>query len=108
MAALISTVDGMIMSSASLMLNDISLRLFKPNADDNHQKLVMRIMQVVFIILVINLVPIAQTYQTVIALPLHIMAAPGAREDCGQSTVTPWSSVTVMFERSTSPVLVTT
>jgi SSS family solute:Na+ symporter len=51
MAALVSTIDGMISSSSSLLTNDFYLRFMNKNASGKAQKNAMRIFEVIIIVL---------------------------------------------------------
>jgi SSS family solute:Na+ symporter len=57
MAALLSTVDGLLAGSSSLLNQDIYKRFIKRNASDRHLKVVARIIQLVIIVIVLLIVP---------------------------------------------------
>jgi SSS family solute:Na+ symporter len=58
MAALLSTVDGLLASSAAMLNHDIYKRFFNRTASDRHLKVVARILQFVMIIVVLAIVPV--------------------------------------------------
>ncbi len=57
MAALLSTVDGLLAGSSSLLNQDIYKRFIKRNASDRHLKVVARIIQLAIIVIVLLIVP---------------------------------------------------
>ncbi len=56
-AALLSTVDGLLAGSSSLLNQDIYKRFIRPKASDRHLKIVTRIIQFVIILIVLLIVP---------------------------------------------------
>jgi SSS family solute:Na+ symporter len=62
MAALFSTIDGLIASSSSLLTQDIYRRLFKPSASDKQLKNVNRIIQVLVMVCVFGFIPVFIRY----------------------------------------------
>ena len=81
-ASLVSTIDGLLTSSGTLMTRDIFLRFFKPGADDRTIKRFARIVQAVVLILAFFIIPVAAKEQTVtrliqdlISIPLGVMVA---------------------------------
>jgi len=59
LAALLSTVDGLLSSSSTLLNHDIYNRFFAKNASDSHLKWITRIFQFVIIGFVIIIIPLA-------------------------------------------------
>lgn len=57
MAALLSTVDGLLAGSSSLLNQDIYKRFIRPKASDRHLKIVARIIQFAIILIVLWIVP---------------------------------------------------
>ena len=65
MAALLSTVDGMLTASSALFANDFYLRIIRPKAKPNELKTVVRITEVLTILLTLALIPIIQKTDSV-------------------------------------------
>ncbi len=81
-ASLISTIDGLLTSSGTLITQDIYLRFFRPNADDKNTKRFARIVQAVTLAIAFFIIPVAAKEQTVtrliqdlISIPLGVMIA---------------------------------
>ncbi|MCK4921743.1 MAG: sodium/solute symporter [Bacteroidales bacterium] len=81
-ASLISTIDGLLTSSGTLITTDIFLRFFKPKADDKTIKRFARIVQAVVLLIAFFIIPVAAKEQTVtrliqdlISIPLGVMIA---------------------------------
>ena len=81
-ASLISTIDGLLTASGTLMTKDIFLRFFNPDADDRTTKLFSRLVQAAVLIIAFFLIPVAAKEQTVtrliqdlISIPLSVMVA---------------------------------
>lgn len=81
-ASLISTIDGLLTSSGTLITQDIFLRFFKPEAKDKSIKKFARIVQAIVLIIAFFIVPVAAREQTVtrliqdlISIPLGVMVA---------------------------------
>ena len=64
-ASLLSTIDGMLTSSSTLITEDIYLRFFRPDARERTVKTFSRIVMTAVMVLVIFLIPLAAEYQTV-------------------------------------------
>lgn len=62
LAALFSTIDGLIASSSSLLTQDIYKRFVRPNASDNHLKNVARVIQVFVVASVFAFTPVFIVY----------------------------------------------
>jgi SSS family solute:Na+ symporter len=62
LAALFSTIDGLIASSSSLLTMDIYKRFFKQDATDNHLKTVTRIIEVFVVLAVFAFAPMFIKY----------------------------------------------
>ncbi len=58
MAALLSTVDGLLAGSSSLLNQDIYKRFVNRNASDKHLKIVARIIQFAMIVIVLAIIPV--------------------------------------------------
>lgn len=79
-AALVSSINGMTTSTTSLFVEDIYLRLIKPNANSKSKKQAAHFAQVTLLILSILLIPLAAKEQTItrliqdlVSIPLGIM-----------------------------------
>ena len=79
-ASLISTIDGLLTSSGTLMTRDIFLRFFKPDAKDKLVKRFSRTVQAIVLIIAFFIIPVAAKEQTVtrliqdlISIPLSVM-----------------------------------
>jgi len=65
MAALLSTVDGMLTASSALFANDFYLRIIRKDAKPDELKKVVRIAEVLTILLALALVPVFQASRSV-------------------------------------------
>ena len=81
-ASLISTIDGLLTSSGTLMTQDIFLRFFRPDANDKVTKRFARIVQAIVLVIAFFIIPVAAKEQTVtrliqdlISIPLGVMIA---------------------------------
>ena len=81
-ASLISTIDGLLTSSGTLITQDIYLRFLKPDAGDKKIKKFARTIQAVVLVLAFLIIPLAAREQTVtrliqdlISIPLGVMVA---------------------------------
>ena len=59
MAALLSTADGLLTASSTLITQDIYLRFLKPAASEREVKLITRVLEAVAMVLAIALIPVA-------------------------------------------------
>lgn len=64
-ASLLSTIDGMLTSSSTLITEDIYLRFFRPDARERTKKTFSRIVMTAVIVIVMFLIPLAADHQTV-------------------------------------------
>jgi len=81
-ASLISTIDGLLTSSGTLLTQDVFLRFFKPDANDKTIKQFARTVQAVVLTIAFFIIPVAAKEQTVtrliqdlISIPLGVMVA---------------------------------
>lgn len=81
-ASLLSSIDGLLTASGTLVTQDIFLRYFRPEATDKKTKQFSRIVQTIVIILALLLIPIAAREETVtrliqdlVSIPLGVMVA---------------------------------
>ncbi|WP_430811885.1 MULTISPECIES: sodium:solute symporter family transporter [unclassified Carboxylicivirga] len=81
-ASLISTIDGLLTSSGTLMTQDIYLRFFKPLAKDKAIKTFARVVQAIVLTIAFFIIPVAAKEQTVtrliqdlVSIPLGVMIA---------------------------------
>jgi len=57
MAALLSTIDGMMTASSALVTEDIYIRFFRPKATGSERKIFIRIVQVVILVITLSIIP---------------------------------------------------
>lgn len=81
-ASLISTIDGLLTSSGTLMTQDVFLRFVNPKANDKTIKRFARTTQAVVLVIAFFIIPVAAKEQTVtrliqdlISIPLGVMVA---------------------------------
>lgn len=81
-ASLISTIDGLLTASGTLITKDIFLRFINPGAKDKNLKQFARIVQAVVLTIAFFIIPVAAKEQTVtrliqdlISIPLGVMIA---------------------------------
>ncbi len=67
MAALLSTIDGMLTASSSLFTEDFYLRILRPNADSKELKRVTRIVEALTIVTTVALFPLVAKSQSAMA-----------------------------------------
>lgn len=73
-ASLLSTIDGLMIASSTLITEDIYLRFLSPNADSFRIKRFARIVQIVIIFTSLILVPVAAKSRTVTQLIQSLVA----------------------------------
>ena len=73
-ASLLSTIDGLVTSSSTLITEDIYLRFVRPDAQDKTIKRFARITQTIVIIASLALIPFAAQYRTVTAFIQSLIA----------------------------------
>ena len=66
MAALLSSADGLLTASSTLITQDIYLRFLRPAARDREIKLVTRVLEAVAMVLALALIPIAMSRQSAV------------------------------------------
>ena len=74
MASLLSTIDGLVTASSTMVTQDIYLRFFKPDASDKKIKMFARSTQLVVIISALVLIPYAAESRTVTKLIQSLVA----------------------------------
>jgi SSS family solute:Na+ symporter len=60
MAALLSSVDGLLTSSGTLLTQDVFLRFIQPGAGPRTAKLVTRVCEAVILLIAVSLIPVAR------------------------------------------------
>ena len=102
MAALLSTIDGMLTASSALFTEDFYLRILRPSAQPNELKKVTRIVEALTIITTIALFPLVAKSQSVMAFIQSfygdVLGVVVALFTIGIFTtrVSPWSAFTAM------------
>ena len=66
MAALLSSADGLLTASSTLITQDIYLRFLRPGARDSEVKLVTRVLEAVAMALALGLIPVAMSRQSAV------------------------------------------
>lgn len=66
MAALLSSADGLMTASSTLITQDIYLRFWRPSAGDKEVKLVTRVLEAVAMVLALALIPVAMSRQSAV------------------------------------------
>ncbi len=66
MAALLSSADGLLTSSSTLLTRDVYLRLLRPNASASTIKLLTRIFEAVILVIAVSLIPVAMGMQSAV------------------------------------------
>jgi SSS family solute:Na+ symporter len=66
MAALLSSADGLLTASSTLITQDIYLRFLRPKASERRVKLITRVLEAVVMVLSICLIPVAMSCQSAV------------------------------------------
>ncbi len=111
-ASLISTIDGLLTSSGTLVTQDIFLRFIKPGARDRSTKRFARIVQACVLAIAFFIVPVAAKEQTVtrliqdlISIPLGVMVALYL-VGVFSTKATPWAAFTGALAGTVTGILI--
>jgi len=66
MAALLSSADGLLTASGTLITQDIYLRFIRPGASAPHVKLVTRLLEALAMVISLSLIPVAMRHQSAV------------------------------------------
>lgn len=66
MAALLSSADGLLTSSSTLLTQDVYLRLWRPGASPATVKLVTRVCEACILLIAVSLIPVAMSMQSAV------------------------------------------
>lgn len=66
MAALLSSADGLLTSSSTLLTQDVYLRFFRPGAEAGQVKFVTRVCEAVILLIAVGLIPVAMSMRSAV------------------------------------------